>query len=97
MSDPSRLTELAKQIADNTKIVDEYTRENGISLGFSVDSTAAFPSDAPAEVLAARRIVKEATQELNELVTGPAEHLRWLACRVSSLFLKPSKTDRVLS
>lgn len=83
MSSSSRLAELAKEIADKTKVVDEFVQKEGIRLGFEVDSASAFPSDAPAEVLEARRIVKEATQELNDLVTGPAEHLRWLACRVS--------------
>lgn len=79
----SRLTQLSEQIASNTKIVDEWIQSQKLQLGFEVDSLAAFPSDAPTEVLEARRIVKEATQELNDLVTGPAEHLRWLACRVS--------------
>ncbi|KAK4494687.1 hypothetical protein PRZ48_014043 [Zasmidium cellare] len=81
----SRLTQLSQQIATNTAIVDEYTQREGIKLGFGVNDTAAFPSDAPAEVLEARRIVREATQELNDLVTGPAEQLRWLACRYHDL------------
>lgn len=73
---------LATKIWQNTKIVNDFVQKVGLRLGFEVDRAAAFPSDAPPEVLEARRIVREATQELNDLVTGPSEHLRWLATQV---------------
>lgn len=79
---PSRLETLSSQIAENTKIVDDYLAANGKKLSFEVDSELAFPGDAPEEVLTARRVVREATKELYDLVTGPAEHLRWLSCNV---------------
>lgn len=77
-----RLEELSSQISKNTTIVNEYLIANGKKLSFDVDSELAFPTDAPQNVLEARRIVREATKELYSLVTGPAEHLRWLACNV---------------
>lgn len=86
---------LATKIAENTKIVANFAEREGLKVGFDPDSAAAFPSTAPSEVLEARRIVKEATQSLHDLVTGPAEHLRWLAARVSakdSILLKSMPT-----
>lgn len=75
---------LATKIAENTKIIANFAEREGLKLGCDPNSAAAFPSTAPPEVLEARRIVKEATQSLHDLVTGPAEHLRWLAARVSA-------------
>jgi 6-hydroxytryprostatin B O-methyltransferase len=87
----SRLVELASEISKQTTVVDDYLTAHGYELSFSTDrGLATFPADAPAKVLTARQRVCEATKELYDLTTGPAEHLRWLAWRyfdVSSLRL----------
>ncbi|KXT03533.1 hypothetical protein AC578_1612 [Pseudocercospora eumusae] len=80
MSSSSRLVELSTQIAENTKTVDSWLEQQGIALSHEVDSAEAFPANAPSDILDARRLVREATKELNILVTGPAEFLRWQAC-----------------
>jgi hypothetical protein len=78
----SRLEELTIRISENTKLVKDYLSSNDAELSFYVGSELAFPADAPEEVLTARRVVREATKELYDLMTGPAEHLRWLSCSV---------------
>ena len=79
----TRLQLLSAQISEHTKVVDEYLQSHGYKLSFDGDSLPAFPADAPDNILGARRIVREATMELHDLMTGPSEHLRWFACIVS--------------
>lgn len=80
MTDTSRLLQLATQIAESTPVVDKWLSEQDIKLSIDVDSAEAFPANAPIAVLEARRTVREATKELNILITGPAQHLRWQSC-----------------
>lgn len=88
----SRLEELTNQISENTKVVNDYLSSNDKKLSFDVGSALAFPADAADEVLTARRVVREATKELYDLMTGPAEHLRWLSCNVGHDTIDPMAT-----
>lgn len=78
----NRLETLASQIAQNTSLVNDFLVSNGKKLSFEIDGEPSFPENAPEEALEARRIVREATKELHDLMTGPSEHLRWLSYNV---------------
>ncbi|KAL4816688.1 S-adenosyl-L-methionine-dependent methyltransferase [Aspergillus spinulosporus] len=81
-SSPSpSLTALASQISSSASIIDTFLLSNNYPYpSFAPDAPAAFPA-APATVQHARQSLIEAAQSLIDLLTGPAEHLRWLACR----------------
>jgi 6-hydroxytryprostatin B O-methyltransferase len=75
------LTALASQISSSASLIDTFLLSNNHPTpSFAPDAPAAFPT-APATVQHARQSLIEAAQSLVDLLTGPAEHLRWLACR----------------
>jgi 6-hydroxytryprostatin B O-methyltransferase len=80
---PSRLEVLASQISEHREVVNEYLVANSKKLSFDVDGEPTFPNDAPETILTSRRLVREATKELGDLMTGPSEHLRWFPCGVT--------------
>lgn len=76
------LPDLAAQVSKAATIINDFLVSNGHPQpSFNVDTAPAFPS-APTEIIDARRQLLDAAQEIVDLVVGPAEHLRWLACRV---------------
>ncbi|EON68389.1 hypothetical protein W97_07647 [Coniosporium apollinis CBS 100218] len=76
------LEDLAEQIAAAAKTVGSFLTSNGFPQpSFAKDAALEFPS-APEDVLIARRKLREATKTLHDLVVGPSESLRWLACNV---------------
>ncbi|GAD92073.1 hypothetical protein AN5415.2 [Paecilomyces variotii No. 5] len=75
------LTDLASQITNTAKAINDFLVTNGHPQpSFDVDAPSAFPT-APEEILNARRQLLDASQAITELLTGPAEYLRWLSCR----------------
>ncbi|KAJ2903350.1 O-methyltransferase [Zalerion maritima] len=75
---PSRMAELATKIVTETAKVEEYMRDNGMELpGFEVHSPADFPS-MPEEVQQSRLEVIHATSELQRLIQGPKQTMRWM-------------------
>ncbi|KAL3472043.1 S-adenosyl-L-methionine-dependent methyltransferase [Aspergillus californicus] len=75
------LTELAEEISSTASVVNEFLVSNGHAQpSFEVDAPASFPT-APKDVNDARRKLLEAAKTIVDLMTGPSEHLRWLACR----------------
>ncbi|KAL4780293.1 S-adenosyl-L-methionine-dependent methyltransferase [Aspergillus varians] len=75
------LTALAEQITASAALVSQFlTSNNHPQPSFEPDAPVAFPP-APAAVTDARRTLLEAAQSIVDLMTGPAEHLRWFACR----------------
>jgi len=82
MASPSRLEHLAQQISSTTNILNKFLSSKGLpEPSFAKDAPLNFPP-APEEIQIARRNLREASKELYDLVTGPSEHLRWLACNV---------------
>lgn len=76
------LPDLAAQVSSAATIVNDFLVSNGHPQpSFNVDAAPAFPS-ASVEIMDARRQLLDAAQEIVDLMVGPAEHLRWLACRV---------------
>ena len=79
----SLLISLAQTIAKETEIVDKYFKEKGgPQVGFEPDCLLSYPH-LPEEVERARHEVLRATSELKDLVTGPAEVVRWMGWDVS--------------
>lgn len=77
MSPKGSIAELAAIIADNTKIVDDYLKSNGLSApSFDVDGpiVLSIPA-AETEVIKARQTVIASTEELNKLMKGPVDTL----------------------
>ncbi|KAI9732978.1 MAG: hypothetical protein M1818_007411 [Claussenomyces sp. TS43310] len=75
----SRLVSLAQTIARQTEIVDGYLRDHGGAYpSFEADGPLQFPS-LPRKVQQARQAALEATTELKDLITGPAEMVRWMS------------------
>lgn len=82
------LTDLAAHISSAAGLVNQFLVSNGHPMpSFDVNGPATFPA-APEEVMAARRQLMDAAQTIFELTFTPAEHLRWLACRVSMSLLR---------
>jgi hypothetical protein len=82
------MVELAKTIAAGTEKLEKYLKESGSPMpGFDVDSPVDFPK-LPEDLKKVREEVVRATKELEYLVTGPAESLRWKAWDVSLLYLR---------
>lgn len=76
------LPDLAAQVSSAAAVINDFLVSNGYQQpSFNVDAPPAFPS-APTEIINARRQMLDAAQEIVDLAVGPAEHLRWLACRV---------------
>ncbi|KAL5041838.1 hypothetical protein BDW71DRAFT_157729 [Aspergillus fruticulosus] len=75
------LISLASQISHSASLINAFLLSNNHPApSFAPNAPAAFPP-APATIQHARQSVLEAAQSLIDLLTGPAEHLRWLACR----------------
>lgn len=78
------LLDLAAQISSAAKVVNDFLVSSGHPQpSFDVNGPPTFPS-APAKVANARRQLLDASQAIFDLMFSPAEHLRWLACRVHS-------------
>lgn len=76
------LPDLAAQVSSAATIIDDFLVSSGHPQpSFNVDAPPAFPP-TPTEIIDARRQLLDAAQGIVDLVVGPAEHLRWLACRV---------------
>ncbi|KAI1407788.1 S-adenosyl-L-methionine-dependent methyltransferase [Hypoxylon sp. FL1857] len=76
---PSRMIALAQKISAETEKVEAYFRENGIRTpSFDVDAPGDFPR-MPEDISRSRREVIHATQELQDLMVGPRESVRWMA------------------
>ncbi|KJX95749.1 o-methyltransferase like protein [Zymoseptoria brevis] len=68
-SPSSNISVLSKVIAEKTKIIDDYIRENHLPpLSFDGSSQ---PPDFPPEIEAVRLQLRDATTELSELAAGP--------------------------
>ena len=77
----SRISELAKVIAEKTAIVDDYLTTNGLP-ALSFDSQGPKKPPIPAheiEIIAAQDEVIASTQELHDLMKGPDEMLMGLS------------------
>lgn len=81
----SHLEHLAQEISTATAVLQHFLSSNGLpEPSFTKDAPLAFPS-GPEEIQTARRTLREVSKELYDLVTGPSEHIRWLACNVIAL------------
>lgn len=79
----SRIISLAKQINAEAEKVDRYLKQQNLSYpGFGIDDPAEFPH-LPTAVQNSRYEILRATNELNKLIKGPKESLRWTAWGVS--------------
>ncbi|KAI0992940.1 hypothetical protein K3495_g15244 [Podosphaera aphanis] len=75
----SRLIELAQKITEETEKLDRWLQKTSSpELGFGIDSPVNFPISND-EVETSRLVILKSTDELNALVKGPAECLRWMA------------------
>ena len=78
MENVNRITELATVIAEKTKLVDDYLRDNNLptpSLKVDAPGKLAIAEDA-SEIENARMTVIEAAAELKALMLGPLGLLR---------------------
>lgn len=89
------LIELAKTITRESEKLERYLKESGSPMpSFDIDGPANFPA-LPDDIQRAREEVLRATKELEYLVTGPTEKVRWMAWDVSDLDIKHDrKKDR---
>lgn len=79
----SELSRLAGVISTETYKVEKYFRENGLPLpNFDMDSRNEFQS-LPTPISRSRRQALQAMQELQSLMLGPREAVRWMAWDVS--------------
>jgi hypothetical protein len=77
------LVELAKIITRESEKLEKYLKESGSALpSFDIDGPANFPA-LPDDIKRARDEVMRATKDLEYLVTGPTEKVRWMAWDVS--------------
>ncbi|KAI0169783.1 S-adenosyl-L-methionine-dependent methyltransferase [Hypoxylon sp. FL1284] len=75
----SKIVALAQKISAETQKVDAYFREKGLEpLSFDVDAPSDFPK-VPDDISTSRHEVIEATRELQSLMVGPKESVRWMA------------------
>lgn len=73
------LVELAATITREAEKLEKYFKETGTPRpGFDVDSPLEFPK-LPDELKKSREEVMRASKELEDLLTGPTEILRWMA------------------
>ncbi|XXH05904.1 hypothetical protein Hte_012346 [Hypoxylon texense] len=76
---PSKIVALAQKISAETEKVDVYFRTKGIPTpSFDVDMPGDFPK-MPDEISYSRREIIHATRELQDLMVGPRESVRWMA------------------
>ena len=80
---PTRISDLAATIAENTAVVDAYLTSHQLpTLSFDPDGPATVPIPAhEAGVIAAQDSVIASTQELHNLMKGPTELLMGLSVR----------------
>lgn len=85
-----KLSELAAQIAQNAKIVEDYIESQGLPYpSFATDGPAKFPLPPPStpeleKIHAARQEVLAASKSIYDLTSGPNEVMQWLIWGVSS-------------
>ncbi|PHH83547.1 hypothetical protein CDD83_2962 [Cordyceps sp. RAO-2017] len=73
----SRLAELARKIATETEKLDTYVKDNRLpEPGFGVDAPDEFPQ-LPADLRRSREEIIQAARELESLMRGPRESVRW--------------------
>ncbi|KAI9729392.1 MAG: hypothetical protein M1834_006916 [Cirrosporium novae-zelandiae] len=73
------LIDLAEQISASARTISDFLSSKGLPQpSFDKDAPAYFPSTAEVEVLEARRILRETSKKMFDLITGPAESLIWL-------------------
>ncbi|POR33278.1 Sterigmatocystin 8-O-methyltransferase [Tolypocladium paradoxum] len=76
-ADQSRLIELARTIGAEADKLETYLRNNGLPQpGFAADAPDDFPK-LPRDVQRSRQEIIHATKELETLVRGPRETVRW--------------------
>ncbi|KAI0379112.1 S-adenosyl-L-methionine-dependent methyltransferase [Hypomontagnella monticulosa] len=76
---PSRMIALAQKISMETERVEAYFQQNGLQTpSFDVDAPGDFPK-MPDDISRSRREIIHATQELQDLMVGPRETVRWMA------------------
>jgi hypothetical protein len=81
------MVELAAIITRETEKLEKYLKESGSAMpGFGVDSPANFPK-LPDEMKRAREEIVRASKELEDLVKGPTESVRWMAWDASLSFI----------
>lgn len=85
MTSVNRMTELAQQISEKTKIITDYLSTRGLeAASFDVEGLAEFPIPPEDEIpYNARKDLVGATKELHDIAQGPKEALRSLAWDVS--------------
>lgn len=80
---PSQMIALAEKISTETAKVEAYFNEHGLQTpSFDVDAPSDFPQ-MPDDISRSRREVIHATKELQDLMVGPRESVRWMAWNVS--------------
>ncbi|KAI1454081.1 S-adenosyl-L-methionine-dependent methyltransferase [Annulohypoxylon moriforme] len=76
---PSKMMALAQKISTETEKVEAYFQEHGIQVpSFDVDAPSDFP-EVPEDIALSRREIIHATKELQDLMVGPRESVRWMA------------------
>lgn len=76
---PNRITELSSIISKNTQKVDDYLTNQELPTP-SLDANASaypVPNDAPTEIKEAAMTAADACKELDALMTGPRELVRF--------------------
>lgn len=77
------LVALAKIITTESEKLEKYLKESGSAMpSLDIDGPANFPP-LPDDIKKARDEVMRATRQLEYLVTGPTEKIRWMAWDVS--------------
>ncbi|KAJ4263755.1 hypothetical protein NW762_005788 [Fusarium torreyae] len=77
MPDTSLMIQLARKITKETERLDEYLKNNDIpDLGFDIDAPLDLPK-LPEDIQKSRLEISSATKQLELLVRGPRETIRW--------------------
>ena len=85
--DTSLMIQLARKITKETEKLDEYLKNNGLpDLGFDIDAPGDLPK-LPEDIQNSRLEISSATKQLELLVRGPRETVRWGIWSVSLLVL----------
>lgn len=75
--DTSLMIQLARKITEETEKLDQYFKSSGLpDLGFDVESPGDLPK-LPDDIQKSRLEISSATKELELLVRGPRETVRW--------------------
>lgn len=78
MDPPSKMTQLASKISQETAKLEAYFKENNLPLpSFDVDADLDYHHKLPAHIKLARQEIIYATKELRDLTVGPRESVRW--------------------